>query len=125
MTEREEINWAVIIHVSALFGLFVPPGIGGLYFFGPLLCWLIKRNKSEFVDYHGKAAINFQLTILMIIAICSIIMKTVNANPNYFMIFMLAIGIINFFVIISAVFSSLKKSPPKYPPFIKFIPDKG
>ncbi len=125
MTEKEEINWATIIHISALFGLFVPPGIGGLYFFGPLLCWLMKRNKSAFVDQHGKMAINFQLTVLMVIAVCSVIMKTFNIKPEYFMIFMVLIGVANFFIIISAMFSSIKKNPSKYPPHIKFIPDRG
>ena len=125
MTEKEEINWASIIHISALFGMFVPPGVGGLYFFGPLLCWLMKRNKSVFVEQHGKAAVNFQLTVFMVIAIGSVLMKTLQINPKFFMLFMLAIGVINFFIIISAVFSSLKKNPPKYPPYIKFIPDRG
>jgi uncharacterized Tic20 family protein len=86
---------------------------------------MMKRNKSTFVDQHGKMAINFQLTVLMLIAVCSVIMKTLNIKPEYFMIFMVVIGVANFFVVISAVFSSLKKNPPKYPPHIKFIPDRG
>src|SRR5699024_1564126 len=28
-------------------------------FFGPLLIWLLKRDESEYVDFHGKEFLNF------------------------------------------------------------------
>ncbi len=48
-------------HLSALLGLLV----GGVTFIGPLLCWLVKKDTSKFVDYHGKESLNFQLNILI------------------------------------------------------------
>ena len=33
------------------------------WFVGPLIIWLVKKDKSRFVDDQGKEAINFQITI--------------------------------------------------------------
>lgn len=52
-------TWAVICHLSALAG-WAFPGLGHLL--GPLVIWLIKRGDDDFVDAHGKEAINFQIS---------------------------------------------------------------
>jgi uncharacterized Tic20 family protein len=59
--DNEERQWGMFAHLSALAGLLV----GGLTFIGPLVIWLIKKDESKFVDYHGKEALNFQLNILI------------------------------------------------------------
>lgn len=48
-------------HLSVLAGLVVPFGS----VLGPLLVWQIKKNEIPSVDIHGKAALNFQLTVLI------------------------------------------------------------
>ncbi|MES2439717.1 MAG: DUF4870 domain-containing protein [Verrucomicrobiota bacterium] len=35
-------------------------------FLGPLILWLVKKDRSAFVNHHGREALNFQLTILII-----------------------------------------------------------
>ena len=35
-------------------------------FIGPLVLWLVKKDSSAFVDHHGREALNFQLTILIV-----------------------------------------------------------
>ncbi len=32
---------------------------------GVLIIWLVKKDSSRFVDFHGKDALNFQLTLLL------------------------------------------------------------
>ena len=32
---------------------------------GPLVLWSVKKEESEFVDHHGKEAVNFQLNMLV------------------------------------------------------------
>jgi uncharacterized protein len=59
--KAEERQWGMFAHLAALAGLFV----GGLTFVGPLIVWLIKKDQSKFVDYHGKESLNFQLNILI------------------------------------------------------------
>jgi uncharacterized protein len=36
-----------------------------LWFIGPLIIWLMKKDQSPFVDDQGKEALNFQLTMLI------------------------------------------------------------
>ena len=62
----DDKQWGMFCHLSALLGYFV----GGLTFLGPLICWLVKKDTSRFVDYHGKEALNFQINILIYTLIC-------------------------------------------------------
>ena len=68
----EERNWSMLLHLSALAGL-VTSGIGSLL--GPLIVWLIFRARSDMVDYHGKRALNFQISFFIygLVAALSII----------------------------------------------------
>jgi len=47
-------------HLSALAGLLGIP-FGNVL--GPLVIWQVKKNEIPSVDIHGKAAVNFQLTV--------------------------------------------------------------
>lgn len=58
----DDRKWGAIAHFSALIGMLLPLGL----VLGPLLVWVLKKNDSGFVDKQGKAAINFQLSILII-----------------------------------------------------------
>ena len=58
----QERTWATFCHLAAFTVLLgVPLGLIA----GPLVVWLIKRNDSTFVDRHGKAALNFQLSVVV------------------------------------------------------------
>src|SRR5262249_50186554 len=65
----EEKNWAMFVHLSALISLVV---LGGLTFVGPLVIWLIKKDQSKFIDWHGKEALNFILIEFIASVICVI-----------------------------------------------------
>ncbi len=54
--------WNMLCHLSALAGLL---GIPFANVLGPLIVWQIKKNEIPSVEIHGKAAVNFQLTILI------------------------------------------------------------
>ncbi|MDG2181986.1 MAG: DUF4870 domain-containing protein [Mariniblastus sp.] len=66
--DSDEKNWMIICHLASFAGAFGMP-IGNVI--GPLVVWLIKKDESEEIDYHGKESINFQitLTIYMLISI--------------------------------------------------------
>ncbi len=61
MAEGVARRWAMTCHLLAFSGLLIPFG----NILGPLAIWLWKRKESDFVDIHGKIAINFQLTLLL------------------------------------------------------------
>lgn len=59
--ESDVRMWNMLCHLSALSGLIVPFG----NILGPLLVWQIKKNEIPSVETHGKAALNFQITVLI------------------------------------------------------------
>lgn len=61
METTAEKNTAAFTHLSTLTQYFIP---FGNYIF-PILIWTSKKDKSEFVDYHGKQVLNFQLSLLL------------------------------------------------------------
>jgi len=52
----------MLCHLSALAGLAGVP-LGNVL--GPLIVWQIKKNEIPSVEVHGKAALNFQLTVII------------------------------------------------------------
>ena len=49
----------MLCHLSALAGFIIPFG----NILGPLIVWQIKKSEFPSVDVHGKAALNFQITV--------------------------------------------------------------
>jgi len=60
-TDSDARQWNMWCHLSALAGLFIPFG----NVIGPLLIWQLKKKECPSVEIHGKAALNFQLTVLL------------------------------------------------------------
>ena len=59
-TETQARTWNMWCHLSALAVLIGVP-FGNVL--GPLLVWQLKKNEFPSVEVHGKAALNFQLTV--------------------------------------------------------------
>jgi uncharacterized protein len=57
----EERDWGMFCHLAVFAGFLMPLG----NVIGPLVIWLLKKDKYPFVDYHGKEVLNFQLTVLI------------------------------------------------------------
>src|SRR5438270_6139785 len=64
----EERSWGLLAHLSALIASL----LGGLTFLGPLVVWLIKKDQSPFVADQAKEALNFQIAVLIVSAICTV-----------------------------------------------------
>jgi uncharacterized Tic20 family protein len=69
METTNEKNMAAFTHLSTLTQYCIP---FGNYIF-PILIWSSKKDESEFIDYHGKQALNFQLSILLYTLLLAII----------------------------------------------------
>ncbi|AUP80725.1 DUF4870 domain-containing protein [Flavivirga eckloniae] len=61
MLDNHQKNIATFIHLSTFSRFIIPFG----NFIGPIVLWIANKEKSEFVDAHGKQAINFQISILL------------------------------------------------------------
>ena len=53
--------WAMCCHLSALLGYLLPFG----QLIGPAVVWMAKRERSGFVDAHGREALNFQISVML------------------------------------------------------------
>jgi uncharacterized Tic20 family protein len=61
MLDNHQKNIATFIHLSSFSRFMIPFG----NFIGPIILWVANKDKSEFIDAHGKQIINFQLSILL------------------------------------------------------------
>jgi uncharacterized protein len=67
---EQERQWALFAHLSALAGFVIPFG----NVIGPLIIWQIKKNEMPFVDEQGKEALNFQITVILAVLACVLLM---------------------------------------------------
>ena len=72
--------WEVLCHVSALLVLVPHVQYGALI--GPLVVWLIKRDSMPAVDRHGRASLNFQISIFIYWLIASWLQKHTGKIPG-------------------------------------------
>jgi uncharacterized Tic20 family protein len=80
---QDDLNMGMLCHLLAIFTGFL----------GPLIVWLVKKDRSAFVDFHGKESLNFQITVLLI---------TTALSALGFALIFIAIGLI-FFPLIGIV----------------------
>jgi uncharacterized Tic20 family protein len=82
----DEKLWATLIHLSPLVA-----GMIGFPFLGPLIGYLVLRDRGPFVRWHTAQALNFQLTVLI----------------GYLIGGLLAIVVIGFFILLAVWVASI------------------
>ena len=102
MSQSNERLWAMLTHLSALPGSFVL--IGAIV--APLIIWQIQKDRSAFVDYHGKEAVNFQITMAI-------------AAGVSFLLFLLLVGLVLIWIVgavwlIFTIIAALKANNGEY-----------
>lgn len=95
--DNQARTWNMLCHLSALAGFFIP--FGNLL--GPLIVWQIKKNEFPSVDIHGKAALNFQITVL----IASIVAAVVAIILSFFCVGFLLIPLVLLIALAGLVFA--------------------
>jgi uncharacterized Tic20 family protein len=110
---REARKWAMICHIIALAGL-LGNGIG--FLIAPLIVWLIKREDHPFIDRQGKEAVNFQITMFIILFVSAILALVL---IGFVFLFIVAF-IMTVFPIIAAIKAN-EGNDYKYPFTIRFI----
>ncbi|WP_378183962.1 DUF4870 domain-containing protein [Aquimarina sp. SS2-1] len=69
MSTNNHNNIATFMHLGVFSKYFIPFG----NFIVPILLWTTNKEKSDFIDTHGKEAINFQLSVLLYTVILGMI----------------------------------------------------
>jgi uncharacterized Tic20 family protein len=82
LSQSDERLWAMLTHLVALPGSFVLIGT----VVAPLIVWQIQKDKSAFVDYHGKESVNFQITMVI-------------AGFISFLLFLLLVGLVLIWIV--------------------------
>ncbi|WMS85571.1 DUF4870 domain-containing protein [Pleionea litopenaei] len=69
----DERQYAMFCHLAAFAGLIIPFGS----IVGPLVMWLIKKDESAYINYHGREALNFNITMALLGLLCFLLMFVV------------------------------------------------
>ena len=64
---QDEKTWAMVCHLLALLAY---TGVPFANLVGPLVVWLLYKDKMPFVDDQGKEVVNFQISVLIYALIC-------------------------------------------------------
>jgi uncharacterized Tic20 family protein len=81
-TAKDEQNWAMICHLSALAGFVIPFG----NIIGPLVAWQMKKDTMPLADLHGKESLNFQITVTLAVLVCLPLMLILIGIPLLFIV---------------------------------------
>lgn len=117
MPSREERQWALFAHLSALLGGLVTSHFFGLgCLIGPLVIWLIKKDTMPFVDDQAKEALNFNITVAIAAVVCWILVFVLIGIP---LVILLGLAWL-VFVIIAAIKAN-EGERYRYPFTLRFI----
>lgn len=105
-TTADDRSMAMLCHLLSIFA-----GI-----FGALIMWLVKRDQSEFINMHGKEAINFQLTAIIALIVSVLLMIVIIG----FFTFLAVIVLMYVFPIIACIKAN-NGEPYRYPLTIRFL----
>lgn len=112
LSPSDERMWGLLAHLSSLAGFIIPFG----NVIGPVVVWQIQKDKSAFVDYHGKESVNFQITMAIGYAVSFLLFIIFIGVP-----ILIVLGVLN---IIFAVLAGIKANNGEYyqyPFVIRFI----
>jgi len=118
----EDKTMALLCHLLALFTSFI----------GPLIIWLIKKDSSRFVDAHGRAILNFIISmfiysmILVVLLICAGFLGAATQGVGLVLLCpiylgLLALGIFQLVVVIMRCVEAASGRFTPYPITINFI----
>lgn len=110
---QETRNWAMFCHVGGFAGL---SGIPFANIIVPLVIWRMKRDLHPFVEAHGVAALNFQISWTLYAIACLPFVFLLIGIPMLF-----ALGIAALIFMIMAIIASSDGRPYTYPLSIQFV----
>lgn len=111
--EKQARIWGTLCHLTAL---IVMTGIPFGHILGPLVVWLLKKNRYPFVNDQGKESLNFQLSMTLYAFVAALL---IFVNIGAIMLFGLVVG--NLILVIIASVKAFNGETFRYPFKIRFI----
>jgi hypothetical protein len=109
---NDDKTMAMVAHLSALSGYVIPFG----NILGPLVVYLTQKDKSEFITYHAKESLNFQITVFLALIVSGILTIVVIGIP-----LLIAVAVGSLVLTIIAGIRANEGKRYQYPWKIKFI----
>lgn len=110
---KKDNQLIVVTHLSQLLDFIT--GIGG--FIIPLIIWLIKKDEVLDMDKHGRAILNFRISMFLYILLCIPLILFLGLG-------VLGLVLIGIFYLIFPIINAVRASnneEPNYPLSIKFL----
>ena len=113
---KEERTWAMACHLATFSGTLIPvvPLLGNII--GPLIIWMIKKDKMPLVDDQGREAINFQISMAIYFVISGVLVFVIIGIPM-----LMGLGIFDVVVTIIAAIKAYEGENYRYPLCIRFL----
>lgn len=102
---KEVRNVAMLAHLLGLLG-----------FLGPLLVWLLNKDRHPFIDDQGKEALNFKITMILAAALCGMLIFVFVG-----LLLLPVIVVIDIVFCISAGVAAGRGEIYRYPIIIRFV----
>jgi uncharacterized Tic20 family protein len=103
--EKDARTWNMLCHLSALAGCIIPFG----NILGPLIVWQIKKDEIPSTIIHGKAALNFQITVTIAALATAMVAIVLSFFCVGYLLFPL-VGLIALAGLILAIIAGIKAS---------------
>jgi uncharacterized protein len=110
-------NWAMAGHLSAFLGSFV-----ALAVLGPLIVWLIRREVDGFSEQHAREALNFNLTILLLI-VAGVVFSVLTVGIGLIVVVPLGLAVAVAWIVLTII-AAVRASEGReyrYPLTIRFV----
>lgn len=111
--ESLQMKWLLLMHASPFIGFFVP----FLNVLCPLFVWIHKREDNPTYDLHGRAVINFQITMLLVYVLALIALVSIQGYG--FLFFMAVIPYTAIVMLVNVI--TVLRSQKFYYPSIPFL----
>jgi uncharacterized Tic20 family protein len=122
MITQNDKNYSSITHLSSFAGWIFPFG----NVIAPLVLWIAKKNESAYIDNHGKAVVNFQLSLILYSFLLALLIIPITIFTLGLGLIAVILGIIPviILIIVSVISASIKATHGEYyqyPFTIEFI----
>ncbi|MBC8003843.1 MAG: DUF4870 domain-containing protein [Verrucomicrobia bacterium] len=110
--DKDERMWGMLCHLTALAGFIIPFG----NIIGPLIIYSMKKDEYAFVADQGKESLNFQISVLIYMAVSLVLLLLV--------VGVMLLMIIPLIALILTVVASVRANDGeyyRYPLCIRFI----
>jgi hypothetical protein len=111
-TSKDERMWAMIAHLSAYAGHFVPFG----HILGPLIVWILKKDEFPLVDDQGREALNCQISYSIYFIVAGLLIFVVIG-----IVILPIVWILDVVLVLVAAIKANDGVRYRYPAIIRFI----